>query len=105
MTGDGNVSKFSRKRCFFYMPGCFFQDNVIGPFEHDDVAWPFYDWMGVTKAAFESVARYLAKELGPRGVRVNLVAAGPIRSIAARNSRAASSWNKATLRVGWGCFA
>ena len=48
-------------------------------------AWPVYDWMGVAKAAFESTARYLAKELGPRGVRVNLVAAGPIRTMAAKS--------------------
>jgi enoyl ACP reductase len=48
-------------------------------------AWPAYDWMGVAKAAFESTARYLARELGPRDVRVNLVCAGPIRTIAARS--------------------
>jgi enoyl ACP reductase len=47
------------------------------------VAWPCYDWMGVSKAALESVSRYLARDLGPRGVRVNLVAAGPIRTAAA----------------------
>src|SRR4051812_18477691 len=39
-------------------------------------AWPVYNWMGVAKAAFESTARYLARELGPHGIRVNLVAAG-----------------------------
>ncbi len=47
------------------------------------VAWPAYDWMGVAKAALESAARYLARDLGPRGVRVNLVAAGPLRTLAA----------------------
>ena len=47
------------------------------------VAWPVYDWMGVAKAALESVSRYLARDLGPRGVRVNLVSAGPIETIAA----------------------
>ena len=46
-------------------------------------AWPVYDWMGVAKAALESTARYLARDLGPKGIRVNLVAAGPIRTIAA----------------------
>ncbi len=46
-------------------------------------AWPVYDWMGVAKAAFESTARYLARDLGPHGVRVNLVSAGPIRTTAA----------------------
>ena len=49
------------------------------------VAWPKYDWMGVAKAAFESTARYLARDLGPRGIRVNLVAAGPIRTMAAKS--------------------
>lgn len=48
-------------------------------------AFPVYDWMGVAKSALESVARYLARDLGPKGVRVNLVAAGPIRTIAARS--------------------
>ena len=47
------------------------------------VAWPAYDWMGVAKAALESVNRYLARDLGPRGVRCNLVSAGPIRTMAA----------------------
>jgi enoyl ACP reductase len=47
------------------------------------VAWPAYDWMGVAKAALESVARYLARDVGPRGVRVNLVSAGPIETLAA----------------------
>ena len=49
------------------------------------VAWPAYDWMGVAKAALESTARYLARDLGPRGIRVNLVAAGPLRTVAARS--------------------
>lgn len=49
------------------------------------VAWPQYDWMGVAKAALESTARYLARDLGPRGIRVNLVCAGPLRTVAARS--------------------
>jgi enoyl-[acyl-carrier protein] reductase I len=48
------------------------------------VAWPVYDWMGVCKAALESVTRYLARDLGAKGVRVNAVSAGPIRTMAAR---------------------
>ena len=48
-------------------------------------AWPAYDWMGVAKAGLESCARYLARYLGPRGIRVNLMAAGPLRTMAARN--------------------
>ncbi len=47
-------------------------------------AWPAYDWMGVAKAALEATCRYLARGLGPPGVRVNLVAAGPLRTLAAR---------------------
>jgi meromycolic acid enoyl-[acyl-carrier-protein] reductase len=49
------------------------------------VAWPVYDWMGVCKAALESVTRYLARDLGAKGVRVNAVSAGPIRTMAARS--------------------
>jgi len=49
------------------------------------VAWPAYNWMGVAKAALESTSRYLARELGPRGIRCNLVAAGPIRTMAAKS--------------------
>jgi enoyl ACP reductase len=49
------------------------------------VAWPAYDWMGVAKAALESAARYLARELGPQHIRVNLVAAGPVRTMAAKS--------------------
>lgn len=48
------------------------------------VAWPAYDWMGVAKAALESVNRYLARDLGPLGIRSNLVSAGPIRTLAAK---------------------
>jgi len=47
-------------------------------------AWPAYDWMGVAKAALESTARYLARDLGPHGIRVNLVSAGPLRTVAAK---------------------
>ena len=48
------------------------------------VAWPAYDWMGVSKAALESVTRYLARDLGHDGIRVNCVAAGPLRTMAAK---------------------
>jgi len=47
-------------------------------------AWPVYDWMGVAKAALEAVNRYLARDLGPSGVRVNLISAGPLGTVAAR---------------------
>ncbi len=49
------------------------------------VAWPAYDWMGVAKSTLESVSRYLARDLGPKGIRVNLVAAGPVKTMAARS--------------------
>jgi enoyl-[acyl-carrier protein] reductase I len=49
------------------------------------LAWPLYDWMGPAKAALESVGRYLARDLGPRHVRVNTVAAGPLETVAARS--------------------
>jgi enoyl-[acyl-carrier protein] reductase I len=48
-------------------------------------AWPAYNWMGVAKAALESTSRYLARSLGPDGIRVNLVAAGPVRTMAAKS--------------------
>jgi enoyl-[acyl-carrier protein] reductase I len=57
--------------------------SVVGLDFDATVAWPVYDWMGVAKAALESVSRYLARDLGPRGVRVNLVSAGPIETLAA----------------------
>ena len=59
--------------------------SVVGLTFDAKFAWPVYDWMGVAKAAFESTNRYLARDLGPRGVRCNLVAAGPIRTTAARS--------------------
>ena len=59
--------------------------SVVGLDFDATVAWPAYDWMGVAKAALESASRYLARDLGPRGIRVNLVAAGPIRTMAAKS--------------------
>lgn len=58
--------------------------SVVGLDFDAAVAWPTYDWMGVAKAALESTSRYLALHLGSQGVRVNLVAAGPLRTTAAR---------------------
>lgn len=57
--------------------------SVVGLDFDASVAWPSYDWMGVSKAALEAVNRYLARELGPRGIRANLISAGPIASPAA----------------------
>jgi enoyl-[acyl-carrier protein] reductase I len=59
--------------------------SVVGLDFDASVAWPGYDWMGVAKAALESTARYLARDLGPRGIRVNLVSSGPVKTIAARS--------------------
>jgi len=59
--------------------------SIVGLDFDNTQAWPVYDWMGVAKSAFESTARYLARELGPKGIRVNLVCAGPLRTIAARS--------------------
>ena len=69
---------------------------VVAPLMHDGgsivgldfdarFAWPAYNWMGVAKAALESTSRYLARSLGPDGIRVNLVAAGPVRTMAAKS--------------------
>jgi enoyl-[acyl-carrier protein] reductase I len=58
--------------------------SIVGMDFDASVAWPIYDWMGVAKAALESVSRYLARDLGPEGIRVNLVAAGPLGTVAAR---------------------
>ena len=58
---------------------------VVGLTFDATVAWPKYDWMGVAKAAFESTARYLARDLGPQEIRVNLVAAGPLKTTAAKS--------------------
>ena len=58
--------------------------SVVGLDFDARVAWPAYDWMGVAKAALESTSRYLARDLGERGIRVNLVSAGPVRTLAAK---------------------
>lgn len=84
-----------------------FSDNVsvVGLDFDAQVAWPKYDWMGVAKAALESTMRYLARDLGKENVRINLVAAGPIKTMAAKsipgfsdfesvwNERAALAWD------------
>ena len=78
--------------------------SVVGLTFDASVAWPVYDWMGVSKAALESVSRYLARDLGERGVRVNLVAAGPVSTPAAGGipgfERLASMWGR-QAPLGW----
>ncbi len=67
------------------------------------LAWPTYDWMGVAKAGLESTSRYLARYLGPRGIRSNLVSAGPLRTMAAKAipgfEQFEDGWERAPL--GW----
>lgn len=68
------------------------------------VAWPAYDWMGVAKAGLESTARYLARELGPRKIRVNLISAGPVRTMAATSIPGFSAFEDAwdgRAPLGW----
>ncbi len=78
--------------------------SVVGMDFDAQVAWPLYDWMGVSKAALEAVSRYLARDLGPRGVRVNLVAAGPLGTIAAKGipgfDQLAGMWRR-QAPLGW----
>ncbi len=59
--------------------------SFVGLDFDNSVSWPAYNWMGVAKSALQSVSRYLAKELGPRGIRCNLVAAGPLKTMAAKS--------------------
>src|SRR5262249_42170136 len=78
--------------------------SLVGLDFDASVAWPSYDWMGVSKAALEAVNRYLARELGPHGIRANLVSAGPIASPAAGGIKGfdqlASTW-PALAPLGW----
>ncbi len=59
--------------------------SIVGLTFDARFAWPVYDWMGVAKAAFESVNRYLARDLGPQGIRCNVVSAGPLKTTAAKH--------------------
>ena len=78
--------------------------SIVGLDFDASVAWPIYDWMGVAKAALESVSRYLARDLGAQGVRVNLISAGPLGTVAARGipgfEQLASLWRQ-QAPLGW----
>jgi len=78
--------------------------SIVGLDFDATVAWPGYDWMGVAKAALESTARYLARDLGADRIRVNLVAAGPVKTMAAKSipgfSRFEDVW-AARAPLGW----
>jgi meromycolic acid enoyl-[acyl-carrier-protein] reductase len=78
--------------------------SVVGLDFDATKAWPSYDWMGVAKAGLESASRYLARELGPDHVRVNLVAAGPMRTMAAKSIPGFSAFEDAwaeRAHLGW----
>ena len=68
--------------------------SVVGLTFDATVSWPVYDWMGVSKAALESASRYLARYLGPAGIRVNLVAAGPLETLAKKAISGADTFNE-----------
>ena len=72
--------------------------SIVGMDFDASVAWPIYDWMGVSKASLEAVARYLARDLGPEGIRVNLVSSGPLRTVAAKSipgfDTLSSAWSR-----------
>jgi len=79
--------------------------SIVGlDFDNSRQAWPVYDWMGVAKAALEATARYLARDLGPKGIRVNLVAAGPLRTVASTSipgfAQFEGAW-QARAPLGW----
>ena len=78
--------------------------SIVGLDFDASVAWPVYDWMGVSKAALEAVARYLARDLGAAGTRVNLISAGPIETLAAGGisgfERLAEGW-EIQAPLGW----
>ena len=78
--------------------------SVVGLTFDATVSWPVYDWMGVSKAALEATSRYLARYLGPEGVRVNLVAAGPLETLAKRAIGGAEAFNDVwagRAPIGW----
>jgi enoyl-[acyl-carrier protein] reductase I len=78
--------------------------SIVGLDFDATVAWPSYDWMGVAKAGLESCCRYLARDLGEQGTRVNLVAAGPLKTIAARSIAGFSTYERVWERrapLGW----
>jgi len=74
--------------------------SIVGLTFDASVAWPAYDWMGVAKAGLESCSRYLARDLGPQGIRVNLVSAGPLKTLAAK---AIPGFEE--IEAGWGTRA
>ena len=79
------TSAYSLKALAVGLADIMVEDSSVVGLDFDArVAWPAYDWMGVAKAALESTSRYLARDLGERGIRVNLVSAGPVKTLAAK---------------------
>jgi enoyl ACP reductase len=78
--------------------------SIVGLTFDGRFAWPVYDWMGVAKSAFEAVSRYLARDLGPQGIRCNLVSAGPLKTTAAKHipgfDQMESKWSERSP-LGW----
>jgi len=78
--------------------------SIVGLTFDGRFAWPVYDWMGVAKSAFEAISRYLARDLGPQGIRCNLVSAGPLKTTAAKHipgfDQMESKWSERSP-LGW----
>ena len=93
------VSTFSLKELAVAVAPLMTQGGSIVALDFDNstIAWPIYDWMGVCKAALEATVRYLARDLGPKGIRVNSLAAGPLATIAAKGIPGFKA-----LEQGWG---
>ena len=92
------ISTFSLKELAVACLPLMTQGGSIVTLDFDNrMAWPIYDWMGVCKAALEATVRYLARDLGPKGIRVNALAAGPLATIAAKGIPGFKA-----LEQGWG---
>ncbi len=103
-----NISTYSLKTLAdAFVPLMTNGGSLVGLDFDNTVAWPAYNWMGVAKSALESLSRYLAKELGPKGVRCNLVAAGPVKTMAAKSipgfSRFEDVWGE-RAPLGWDVY-
>ena len=99
------TSAYSLKAITVALRGCLAGGGSVVGLDFDaSLAWPIYDWMGVAKAGLESISRYLARDLGPDGIRVNLVSAGPLRTMAAKGIPGfevlANAWGR-RAPLGW----
>ena len=99
------ISTFSLKELAVAVAPLMTEGGSIVTLDFDNrVAWPIYDWMGVCKAGLESCVRYLARDLGPKKIRVNSLAAGPLSTVAAKGipgfKQLERSWG-AQAPLGW----